>query len=75
MGGSAHMFERRDVNQWDLEQFEKCINENVRKGVKHWNRQPKEAGKPHPWKSSKLGWKGIQQPELVKDVHSRGIGI
>ena len=33
--------------------------------VKHWHRLPRELWVLHPWRRSRLGWVGPEQPELV----------
>ncbi|KAK4824247.1 LOW QUALITY PROTEIN: hypothetical protein QYF61_012513 [Mycteria americana] len=44
--------------------------------VRHWNRLPEKLWMPPPWKCSRSGWMGFEQPDLVKDVlaHGRGVG-
>ena len=44
--------------------------------VRHWNRLPREVWMPPPWKCSRPGWMGLEQPGLVEGVpaHGRGVG-
>ena len=37
----------------------------ARRVVKHWHRLPRELWVLHPWRCSRLGWVGPEQPELV----------
>jgi len=43
--------------------------------VRHQHRLPKEAVVSHPWRCSRPGWMGPEQPELVGGTPAHGSGV